>query len=105
PAKVSSIWSDARGNYAAALRSERLSTAVEKAELQAGGANSGQNIDNATRQQIKSILNSPKSRRGYSGEELRQMQRIVQGTFAGDAARYIGNLLGGGGGLGTVVTA
>lgn len=95
----------ARGNYAAASRSETIQEATEKAQLQAGSANSGQNIDNATRQQFKSILNSPSKRRGFSANELAQMEVIVKGTQAGDAARFAGNLLGGGGGLGAVVTA
>ena len=105
PDKVAMIWNEARGNYAAARRSEKITDAVDAAKNQTGSANSGLNIDNATRQKIKSILNNPKARRGYSGEELQQMQRIVRGTFTGDAARYLGNLLGGGGGLGTIVTA
>jgi hypothetical protein len=105
PAKVASIWHEARGNYGAAKRAERVGTAVEGAELQAGATHSGQNIDNATRQKIKSILASPKERRGFSGEELRQMKRIITGTFTGDAARYVGNLAGKGGGLGAVIAA
>lgn len=95
----------ARGNYAAASRAEALEEAGEKAQRQAASANSGQNIDNATRQQIKAILNSPSRRRGYSANELAQMEVIVQGTRMGDAARFGGNLLGGGGGLGTMLTA
>lgn len=96
---------DARGNYAAGSRAEAVSDAMDKAGRQASAANSGQNIDNARRQQIKAILNSPKRRRGFSANELAQMETIVEGTRAGDAARGLGNLLGGGGGLGSVVTA
>lgn len=102
PSLVASVWADARGNYAAARRAERLNEAVGKAELQAAGAGSGANIDNATRQQLKSILNNPKARRGYSGEELKMMHQIVKGSYTGDAARAIGNMLGGGGGIGTL---
>jgi hypothetical protein len=105
PAKVAAIWNEARGNYAAAMRSEKIGGAVENAELQAGSAHSGQNIDNATRQQIKAILKNPKARRGYSDEELAQMRRIVVGAFTGDAARYVANLAGKGGGLGAVAAA
>lgn len=105
PSLVASIWSNARGDYAAAKRSERITEAMEKAGNNAGASHSGQNIDNSMRQQIKAILNSPKARRGYSGEELRQMQRVIRGTYPGDAARFIGNLLGGGGGLGMTATA
>jgi hypothetical protein len=103
PAKVSSIWAQARGDYAAAKRAEKIDTALEKAELQAGSAHSGQNIDNATRQKIKEILTNPKLSRGYDQTELAAMRRIVKGTFVGDVPRFLGNLLGGGGGLGMVV--
>lgn len=102
PQKVSQVLADARGNYAAAKRSETVDGKIENAELQAGAANSGQNIDNATRQKIKSILTSPSLRRGYSQEELAQMKRAVVGTFTGDTARYFANLFGKGGGLGAL---
>lgn len=102
PAKVARIWQIARGNYAAARRAEIVRGLEERAELNAGSANSGQNIDNATRQQIKRILTNPKLRRGFSDDELKQMKRVVMGTFTGDAARYVANLAGKGGGLGAV---
>lgn len=102
--KVPAI-ADARANYAAGSRAETIQEAGEKAALQAGSANSGQNIQNATRQQFKSILNSPARRRGFSANELAQMELIVKGTKGSDAARFAGNLLGGGGGLGAVAVA
>lgn len=101
-AAAAAIWKDARGNYAAAKRSERISEAAERAGRQADAANSGMNIGNATRQRIKSILDSPKARRGFSDAELDQMRQIVKGSFSGNVTRRVGNLLGGGGGLGAV---
>jgi hypothetical protein len=104
-AKAAAAWKQARGNWAAAERSKTVSGQVERAELNAASANSGQNIDNATRQQIKRILQSPKLKRGFSAEELAQMKRAVVGTFTGDAVRYFSNVLGKGGGLGTLHAA
>lgn len=101
--KAAGIVKEARGNYAAAARSQKITDAADSAELQAAAANSGMNLDNATRQKIKSILGNPKARRGYSAEELDQMDRIVRGTFTGNTLRRVGNLLGGGGGLGAAV--
>jgi hypothetical protein len=49
-------------------------------------------------------LNSKTARRGFSQDELAQMYRINKGTFSGDAARFLGNLGGGGGGIGAFVT-
>lgn len=102
PAAASRVLSDARGNYAAAKRAETLDDAAWQAELNAGSANSGQNVNNATRQQLKGILKNDKKSSGFSDDELAQMERVVTGTGAGNTARYIGNLLGGGGGLGQI---
>lgn len=102
-AGAAKVLTDARGNYAAAKRSERITDASETADLNAAAANSGQNIGNATRQRINSILKSDKLSRGYSPDELAQMEQVVRGTFTGNTARKLGNLLGGGGGLGAAV--
>ena len=96
---------DARKTYAAAKRAETINDALERAELNAATSGSGQNLDNTTRQAVKSILQNPKARRGFSQEELEQMAHISRGTFVGNTSRYLGNLLGGGGGVGTSVAA
>lgn len=83
---------DARGNYAAAKRAGLIDEAMAKAELQASSAGSGGNIDNAMRQQIKSLLNNPKKLRGFSAEEVDQMKAIVRGSKVGNVARLIGKL-------------
>jgi hypothetical protein len=100
PGKVASVLADARGNYAAAKRSDRIQEQVDKASNQAGSANSGMNIDNATRQRLKDILNSDKRSRGYSPDELAQMRKIVTGTPVQNLTRRVANQLGGGGGIG-----
>jgi muramidase (phage lysozyme) len=85
-------WQTARGNYAAAMRSEDIARAVLKAERQAGSAGSGGNIDNATRQQFKAILNNDKKMRGFNADERAQMEAIVAGTTGGNLARLAGKL-------------
>lgn len=90
----------ARGNYAAAKRAEQISNATESADLGAAAANSGRNIGNQERQKFKSILLSDKQSAGFNEPELAQIERIVRGTGTGNTARFLGNLLGGGGGLG-----
>src|SRR5512139_857390 len=104
-ANASNIIKEANANYAAFKRGETVSGRLDIAKLNADAANSGQNIDNAIRQQIKGILKSPKMRSGYSAPELEQMRGIVSGTSLGNLARGAGNLLGGGGGLGAVASA
>ncbi len=102
-AAASKSLGEARGNYAAAKRSEQISDTIEQANLAAKAANSGANIGNATRQRIKSILFSDRKSSGYNADEIDQLSRVVSGTRPGNTARTIGNLLGGGGGLGAAV--
>lgn len=95
---------DARANYAASKRSDALTGVQDAADLRAAAANSGQNIDNAIRSRLASLLLSPKGSRGFTPAELAEIRKVAEGTLLRNAARNTGNLLGGGGGLGAVVT-
>ena len=90
PKAAAKAWAEARGNYAAAMRSEDIAKAIIKAQRQADAAGSGANIDNATRQQFKAILNSDKRSRGFNAEELEAMEAAVRGTTWGNFARLVG---------------
>lgn len=103
-AKAGKAMSDARQNYAASKRSEQLTGVRDTAELRAAAANSGQNLDNSIRQRAASLVSSPKARAGFSKEELAKIEEIARGTTYRNAMRALGNLFGGGGGLGSVVT-
>lgn len=98
------ILEDSRGDYAAAKRSEKITGAEERAELNAAVANSGANVDNQLRARAAELLKKPKETRGFSKEELALIRRIAEGTFTTNFTRRLGNLLGGGGGLGAQVT-
>lgn len=91
----------ARGNYAAGMRSSAVNKAITKAERNAAKANSGLNADNALRQRLESVLD--KDSRGFSPEELKLLDEIVRGKHGANIARFVGNFLGGGGGLGSLV--
>lgn len=86
------ILTEAKGNYAASKRISRVEDAEYRAELNAASAHSGGNLNNATRQALKSILLSPAKRRGFSTEEIAQMEKVVKGTFTGNIARLIGKI-------------
>jgi hypothetical protein len=96
---------DARGDYAAAMRSEKLTGAGERAELNAAVANSGLNVGNQTRQRVRDILVKPKESRGFSDEELGLLEQLARGSKTENTLRFAGNVLGGGGGLGTTVSS
>lgn len=102
---VAAILSDARGDYAAARRSQTVTGALETADGNAAAANSGQNIGNAIRQRFNSILKSDKQSSGFKPDEISQMERVRDGTVTGNTTRFAGNMLGGGGGLGAIITA
>ena len=75
------LMKNARGNYAASMRSGTIDDMLDRATRQAAKSGKGANIDNATRQRIDSIINNPKLRMQYTTQELDAMREIVQGTF------------------------
>ncbi len=80
-----------------ARKSEVIEEALEKAANNAASSGTGGNIDNAIRQQFRSILNNPKARRGFSTAELSAIRQIVRGTAPQNALRMIGKLAPSGG--------
>lgn len=108
PAATQGLFETGRGNYAAAQRSnditgklDRANTGIlERAEVRAQAANSGRNIDNTIRQKVAAVLEKPKEISGLSDPELAALNQVVEGGAGRNSARYIANLLGGGGGSG-----
>ena len=96
---------DANANYAASKRSETLSGAETRAELRAAATNSGANLDNAIRSRAEAIYNSDKLSAGFNEAEMKAIEEVVRGTATRNTLRKVGNLLGGGGGLGMGLTA
>jgi hypothetical protein len=99
------ILQDARGNWAAAKRSDVLNDKIDAAELQAASANSGHNVENALRQKVRAILTSPRLSRGLSDDERSALEGFVRGNVTDNIIRHIGNVLGGGGGIGHLLSA
>ncbi len=102
---AASILNDAKANYAAKMRTTKLDNAEYRAELNTASAHSGGNINNATRQALKSILISPSKRRGFSAEEIAQMEKVVKGTATANVMRAVGKLLSIKGFLGAHIAA
>lgn len=98
------ILKDANGNYAAASRSDTLNGIDDAAELRAAAANSGKNIGNSVRSRVASLLLNPKKLSGFSPEEIDALRGVTEGTATRNVMRDVGNLFGGGGGLGAVVS-
>lgn len=100
---VAAALAEARGNYAAAKRSGKLEQELYGAGINASRANSGMNLDNAIRQRIAPILKNQKLRSGFSKEEIAAMEAIVSGSMPENISRRLGNMLGGGGGIGSTL--
>lgn len=108
PAATAKLFEQGRGNYAAAQRSndltgvlDRANTGIlDRAEARAQGTHSGRNIDNTIRQKIVSLLEKPKEVSGFTDQEIAGLNQVAAGGPGRNTSRYLGNLLGGGGGLG-----
>ncbi|MBR0868934.1 hypothetical protein JQ633_01080 [Bradyrhizobium tropiciagri] len=95
---------EARGNWSAAKQAEKLDKKIVKAEMQADTSNSGMNLENRIRSQMGRVAIDEREARGLNASEIEQARKIAQGTRLQNALRTAGNVLGGGGGLGAVVT-
>lgn len=102
--KAARLLKESNANYAAAKRSSQLTGVDRAADLRAHAANSGQNTGNAIRSRIASVLLDPKKAAGYSPKELKALEGVVKGSRAANTTRRFGNILGGGGGLGSMVS-
>lgn len=95
---------NARANYAAGSRSDLLQGIEESAGRRAQATNSGLNIDNTVRSRIASLLDNDEARAGFSPAEIAMLEEVARGTPTRNALRWVGNILGGGGGLGAIAT-
>lgn len=93
----------ARGNYSAAKQAEKIYNKLVQAEVRAASANSGMNVANTIRQRMADVVLKPKEQRGLRPEEIQAAQDISEGTRTQNTLRAAGNILGGGGGLGTAI--
>jgi hypothetical protein len=95
----------ARGNYSAAKQAEKIDEKLVQAEVRAAAANSGMNVANTIRQRMADIALKPKEQRGLLPEEIDAAKAISEGSRTQNIIRGASNILGGGGGLGTVAAA
>lgn len=95
----------ARANYSAAKQAEKIDDKVIQAEVRAAAANSGMNVANTIRQRMADVVLKPKEQRGLLPQEIEAAKAISEGSRAQNVIRGASNILGGGGGLGTVAAA
>lgn len=71
---------------------DKIVEALTKAERRAASTGTGGNEINAIRQNIRALLDNPRTRKGFSDAERAQMEKIVRGGTATNAARLVGRL-------------
>jgi hypothetical protein len=95
---------EANANYNAASQSGKIDKKTVDATIRAGAANSGMNTGNTIRQRMADVAIRPTERRGLRPEEVETAQRIAMGSRTENALRKGGNVLGGGGGMMTLIS-
>jgi len=104
---VSALATETRANAAAEFRLRAIDSLRQRAENQAGSANSGTNVENAYRQQLRAFIRpnnkgvSPAKKEGFTPQEIDRMRAATRGTSFPNMLRMVGNMLGGGGGIAT----
>lgn len=102
----SEALTEARSLWSRIAKVNKVQDAVNRADLRAASTGSGGNLDNATRQNIRRLLEKP---RGFTADERSALETVVRGTGGQNALRLAGKfaptgvvsgVLSGGAGLG-----
>lgn len=97
--KAADAIKQARELYGRSAKLEKVQYLLQKAGLQAGSTGSGGNIENATRQKLRTLLTDPKNTRGFKPDEIKALKQAVLGTTTQNALRLAGKLSPQGNGL------
>lgn len=82
----------ARSLWTRMKKAEKVDAAILKAERRAASTGSGGNADNAMRQNVRALLDNPRTARGMSAAEKKAAERVVRGTPVQNALRLAGKL-------------
>lgn len=96
---AASLITNARELNTRLRKTELIETALIKAERRAASTGSGGNLNNAIRQNIRAILDSPKKARAFTAEERVAMEKLVRQGKMEDLLRWVGKFSPGGNGL------
>lgn len=99
PQQAAQLIRDAREANRRYRGLETVTNAVTKAERRAESTGSGGNADNAMRQNIRGILDSPRKAKFFKAEEQQLMDRAIRDSGAQKAVRIAGKLSPQGSGL------
>jgi hypothetical protein len=100
--KVAGLTSlrDARELWTRVRKNEKLVDAIESAALRAASTGSGGNVENATRQNLRRMIDpTSRSKTAWTPDETKAIDEIVRGTPSQNLLRLIGKLSPQGNGL------
>lgn len=89
PLKGAGALKQARSLWSRVSKNERLLEAVKSAERRAASSGSGGNVENATRQNIRKLLEKG---RGFTTDEKAAMEEIISGSLGQNTLRLVGKL-------------
>lgn len=98
-AAASKALSEGRDYWSRFRKLEKVQQLLDRAELNAGSSGSGGNIENATRQQLKTILRDKNAMRGFTDDEIEAIRKAVLGSKPQNLLRLLGKLSPQGNGL------
>jgi hypothetical protein len=92
--RVSDMIKDARTDYGAGRRLQTINDLEEAAVDRAASTYAGGNVNNASRQNLRWIIDPrhPERQRGFTDDEINAMRQVVRGTAFGNVTRYLGKL-------------
>ena len=85
-------FKEATGLWKRAKKTELIESAILKAEDRAASAGTGGNLENATRQNIRRLLDNERTKRLFSKGEQDAMREFVRGTTKENMLRLVGRL-------------
>ena len=100
-ADASAILQRANGNYAAAMRDDKINGIGQYAQFKSADAHSGANFDNKLRQQISPLFDPRFTNRrlaGFSPDEKDAVAQITSGSPVRNGLRFASSYMGGQGG-------
>lgn len=98
--QIAPMWNEARRLWRTAAAADDIGWRLDKAQRRTDSTNSGTNVDNPIRQNIRSVIDKstqPGRRNPYNAQEMAQMERVVSGGTLQNRLRSFGNTFGGSG--------
>ena len=80
-------------------KTEMIEDAIVRAERRAASTGSGGNLNNAIRQNLRAILDSKRKSKGFTKEELAELEKVVRQGGLENILRLVGKLSPSGNGL------